>query len=98
MNSVQLNDMVREALGGTATSVAASLSIEAVLRSIEDGLREDGSVKLAGFGSFRVKETPARSLRLPSDGRICNLPARPVLRFKAAPTQRYILHEEGLGL
>lgn len=97
MNSVQLNDLVREALGGTATSVAASLSIEAVLRSIQEGLREDGAVKLAGFGSFRVKETAARSLRLPSDGRICDLPARPVLRFKAAPTQCFILQEEELS-
>jgi len=96
MNSVELNDLVRDALGGTATSVAASLSIDAVLRSIEEGLREDGLVKLAGFGSFQVKETAARSLRLPSNGKICDLPARSQLRFKAASAQCFILRNEDL--
>ena len=81
MNRRELLELIRDALGGTATHSAADLSLSAVIRAIQDGLREDGEVKLARFGSFRLKKVAARRLLLPGSGRSMVLPARKVLRF-----------------
>lgn len=85
MNRRGLEEAVRAALGGTATHMAAELAVEAVLRGIADGLREDGEVKLARFGTFRLKVRQPRRLTLPRNGAEHLLPKRTVLCFKAAP-------------
>lgn len=74
---------IRQSLGGTATQRAAELALHAVLRAIADGLAEDQEVKLAGFGTFRIKEVAARRLLLPHNGKSLQLPPRKVLRFIA---------------
>ena len=56
MNKKQLLEHIRLALGGTATQSAAELALQAVTRAIQDGLREDGEVKLARFGTFRMRQ------------------------------------------
>ena len=81
MQRKELLQMVREALGGTATQSAAELALEAVVRAIRDGLREDGEVRLAKFGTFRMKECCPRRLRNPRTGEEMQLPARRELRF-----------------
>lgn len=81
MNRRELLELIRRALGGTATHSAAELALTAVSRAIQDGLREDGEVKLARFGSFRLKRVKARRLLLPGSGTPMQLPARDVLRF-----------------
>lgn len=81
MQRKELLQMVREALGGTATQSAAELALEAVVRAIRDGLREDGEVRLAKFGTFRMKECRPRRLRNPRTGEEMQLPARRELRF-----------------
>lgn len=85
MNRRDLEERVRVALGGTATRMAAELAVAAVLRGIEDGLREDGEVKLARFGTFRLKIRRPRRLTLPRSGQPHALPARTVLCFTPAP-------------
>ena len=81
MQRKELLQMVREALGGTATQNAAELALDAVVRAIRDGLHEDGEVRLAKFGTFRMKECRARRLRNPRTGEEMQLPARRELRF-----------------
>lgn len=81
MNSRQLLERIRTELGGTATHSAAQLALHAVTRAIRDGLREDGEVKLATFGTFRVRKVAARRLLLPRSGLPLQLPERQVLRF-----------------
>lgn len=88
MNRRELLELIREALGGTATHSAADLALSAVIRAIQDGLREDGEVKLARFGSFRLKKVAARRLLLPGSERSMVLPARKVLRFVPPSTPR----------
>lgn len=78
---------IRQALGGTATQSAAELALHAVLRAIADGLTEDAEVKLAGFGTFRLKDVASRRVLLPHNGQSLQLPPRKVLRFRA-PTQK----------
>ena len=81
MHQRHLLDTIRHALGGTATQQAAELALKAVLQAIHDGLAEDGEVKLAGFGSFRIKTVAARRLVLPHSKESMQLPPRQVLRF-----------------
>lgn len=77
---------VRSALGGTASLSAAELALDSVLRALTDGLAEDGEVRLAHFGTFRMKNCRPRRLRLPGDGRFHTLPAREQLRFSPSPS------------
>ncbi len=81
MNRKELLSLIRSALGGTATQSAAELALSAVIRSIQDGLREDGEVKLARFGSFRMKKVKPRRLLIPGTRQVTQLPERRVLRF-----------------
>lgn len=80
---------VQQALGGTATRGAAEVALGAVLLGIRAGLLEDGEVKLAGFGSFRMQQVRARRVLLPSSGEPMQLPDRRVLRFTPAPPKTH---------
>lgn len=79
--SQQLMESVRRRLGGTATPMAARLALQAVARAIRDGLREDAEVRLAHFGTFRLKKCRPRRLLLPGTGQELLLPERHQLRF-----------------
>lgn len=85
MRRKQLLENIRRALGGTATQNAAELALNAVTQAIRDGMREDEEVKLAKFGSFRLKQVRERRLLLPHNGQSLTLPPRKVLRFIPAP-------------
>lgn len=81
MHRHELEERIREALGGTATRYAAELALNAVIRAVREGLREDGEVKLAGFGTFRLVRCAPRLLKLPHTGEARLLPERTELRF-----------------
>lgn len=85
MNTNDLLAEVQHVLGGTATRGAAEIALHAVLRAIRDGLAEDGEVKLAGFGTFRVRQVAGRRLLMPGSRREHHLPPRRVLRFSPSP-------------
>jgi len=48
--------------------LGGSRLVDAVLGGIRQGLREDGNVTLAGFGTFEVKARKARVVRNPHTG------------------------------
>lgn len=81
MKNKDLLAEVQRALGGTATLGAAEMALGATLRAIRAGLLEDGEVKLAGFGSFRMKEVAPRRVQVPGEQRFLTLPQRRVVRF-----------------
>ena len=81
-NRQALQELVRQQLGGTATPMAAQLAVDAVLRSICDGLAEDGEVKLAHFGTFKVVQRAPRRLLLPGSLQELQLPRRRTVTFK----------------
>lgn len=85
MKPTTLQERVRQALGGTATQHAADFALQAVIRAIADGLREDGVVKLAKFGTFRLQTQQPRRLLLPGTQQEHILPQRRVVRFTPAP-------------
>ena len=82
MKTKDLLAEIQHALGGTATRGAAEMALSATLRAIRAGLLEDGEVKLAGFGSFRMREAAPRRVLLPGTDRAIILPRRKVVRFK----------------
>ena len=81
-NRQALQELVRQQLGGTATPMAAQLAVDAVLRSICDGLVEDGEVKLALFGTFKVVQRAPRRLLLPGSQQERLLPQRKTVTFR----------------
>lgn len=85
MNRKDLLAEVQAALGGTATRGAAEVALSAVLRTIRAGLLRDGEVKLAGLGTFRMKQVKARRALLPGSPREVLIPTRRVLRFVPSP-------------
>lgn len=89
MNTQDLLAQVQQALGGTATRGAAEVALSAVLRAIRTGLVEDGEVKLAGFGSFRMQAVQARRVLLPGSSQALVLPPRNVLRFTPSPANSH---------
>ncbi len=85
MAADELQEAVRLALGGTATPMAARLAIAAVAQAVREGLAEDGCVRLAHFGTFRLQQRRPRRLRLPGSGEWFCLPERRVLCFSPSP-------------
>lgn len=81
MNRASFQELVRRQLGGTATPMAAQLALDAVLQGIRDGLKQDGEVKLARFGTFRVRRRASRKLLLPGSQTSIQLPERNVITF-----------------
>ncbi|MBR5331261.1 MAG: HU family DNA-binding protein [Akkermansia sp.] len=81
-NRQTLQELVRQQLGGTATPMAAQLAVDAVLRSICDGLAQDGVVKLARFGTFKVEQRAPRRLLLPGSQQELVLPQRKTVTFR----------------
>ena len=81
-NRQTLQELVRQQLGGTATPMAAQLAVDAVLRSICDGLAEDGEVRLAHFGTFKVVQRAPRRLLLPGSQQELLLPQRKTVTFR----------------
>ena len=84
MNRNDLQELVRQQLGGTATPMAAQLALDAVLQAIGQGLARDGEVRLAKFGTFRVSQRAPRRLLLPGSRQSLILPQRQVIQFKSS--------------
>jgi DNA-binding protein HU-beta len=54
----------------------------AFIEVLKDGLNEDGDVQITGFGSFVVKDRPARKGRNPRTGEEIDIKASKTVRFK----------------
>jgi integration host factor subunit beta len=59
------------------------LIVECVFESFIDLLAIDGRIEIRGFGTFRVKKTPARVGRNPVTGEEAVVPSRNIIQFKA---------------
>ncbi len=81
-----ITERVRQALGGTATPGAAELALATVTTAITEGLLADGEVRLAGFGTFRLRERAPRRLLLPGSHTPLQLPRRRVISFTPSPS------------
>ncbi len=87
MTKSELNNRIRKALGGTATPMAAALALEAVLRSIQEGLVEDGKVHISDFGQFQLAHVKARRFTNPRNRLEQVVEDHMKIKFKAARKQ-----------
>jgi len=81
MKKTDLVEKVKE-LAGLESKAAAERALNAVLDGIEAGLQKDGEVQLIGFGTFRVKDRPAREGRNPLTGEKMKIKASRTVAFK----------------
>jgi DNA-binding protein HU-beta len=83
MNKAQLVDVVQKEMGKDMSKAAAERALDAVLRSIERGLKTGGPIQLVGFGTFRVSKRAARLGRNPKTGEQIQIKASKTVRFAA---------------
>ena len=79
MNKGELITKVAEA---GLTKKDAAIAVDAVINAISDSLAKGEGVQLIGFGSFVVKDRPAREARNPRTGEKIKIAAAKVPAFK----------------
>ncbi len=86
MTLAQLEAILAERLG-TRTEEATRM-LRGALSLVAERLEAGESVKLAGFGTFEVRERPPRRRKDPRDGRDIEVPARRGVVFR--PSRRVV--------
>jgi len=81
VNKSELIDAVAET--ADLPKAAAARAIDAMTGAITSSLKAGNSVSLVGFGSFNVKDRPARTGRNPQTGAPIQIAAARVPSFKA---------------
>lgn len=79
MSKTVLVKKIREKLDMSAKDAGAAL--DAVLESIEDGLKGGETITLTGFGTFKTVERSARTGRNPQTGQSIQIPASRGVKF-----------------
>ena len=64
------------------------LVIQSAMDTLAELLKEKESISFIGFGSFSTVEKAARDVRIPSSGKIVQVPAKSVVKFKAGKALR----------
>ena len=81
MNKTQLIEKI--AADANITKAAAKKALEAAVAGVKDALKAGDKVQLIGFGTFFVKEQPARQGVNPATGKKIKIAAKKVAKFKA---------------
>jgi DNA-binding protein HU-beta len=81
MNKTEMVAKLAEKNGMTKAS--AQKALKGVIDIISDELKGGGNVVLTGFGTFSVAERKARKGRNPQNGKLMNIAASRVPKFKA---------------
>ena len=81
MNKAQLIDAIADKAG--LTKADSKKALEAFIATIGESLKKDEKVALVGFGSFSVSERSARAGRNPQTGKVIQIAAKKVVKFKA---------------
>lgn len=75
------------------TKTTAREAVDAVFAVIAGELRENGEVRIVGFGRFAVKDFPARPGRNPRTGETIEIAARRRIVFKPGTALRDALNQ-----
>ena len=81
-----LCDTVFEEIG--LSRAECSGLVESILDHVGDALAKGESVKIAGFGTFLLRDKPARVGRNPMNGVEVKIEPRRVVTFRASPKMR----------
>ena len=89
MAKLTKNDVVSSIVDATGLSKGdANAAVDAFAATICEALGNGDSVGLIGFGTFEVRERPARTGRNPQTGAPIDIPAKTVPAFKAGKKLR----------
>ena len=77
--------------GGFASVKDAEKAYDAFVGAIYKGLKNDGKIILAGFGSFELKNKPAGTVKNPRTGEVVKTPAKNVPKFKFSSSFKALL-------
>jgi len=88
MNKAQLIEAVA---ANTATKKEAQAAVETIWDAIKNSLKKKEDVTISGFGTFRVKQTKARTGRNPKTGETIQIPAKKKIAFRASKDLKEIL-------
>lgn len=83
MDKKELVAAVKAELGEKFTTKDTEKAVNAVFNTVHDALVKDGEVILVGFGSFKVKDVPARQGHNPKTGETITIPDHKAVKFKA---------------
>ncbi len=86
MNKSQLVELVAGKLEFLESRAQAQQVIEAVFEAVQEGVREDGRVAVAGFGTFERRRRAARKGRNPATKEMMEIPASTTVGFKPSQT------------
>ena len=86
MNKSELVAAIAASTGKTKKDT--EVVVDAVVDLITEALAKGDSVRLIGFGSFIVKDRPARERRNPRTGEVLNVAASKAPAFKAGKELR----------
>ena len=81
MNKSELIDAI--ATGSGLTKASASKVLETFMSTVTDVLKKGGQIVLPGFGSFSTGNRSARTGRNPQTGKVIQIKASRVAKFKA---------------
>ena len=88
MNKAQLIESVAQ---NSCTKKEAQVAVETMLDAIKGSLKKKEDVTISGFGTFRVKQTKARTGRNPKTGETIQIPAKKKIAFRASKDLKAIL-------
>lgn len=92
MNRTDLIDFI--SASADLTKAVAARAVEAFEDAIKTSLKKGDPVVLVNFGTYTVKERPAREGRNPSTGEKIKIKAAKVVGFKAGKALKDAVKEE----
>ena len=81
MNKAELIEAMADA--ADISKAAAARALDGMVEAIAGAMKEGDQVSLVGFGTFSVKERPARQGRNPQTGETIQIKASNIPTFKA---------------
>ncbi len=92
MNKTELSAAL--AAKADLTRKQAEAAVNAVVEVIGEALKKGDKVQLVGFGSFEVRERPARKARNPRTGEEIKIAASKAPVFKAGKALKDLVHKK----
>lgn len=77
------NELIRDVANNAGITIKeASVAFDAVIRAIADGMKNGEKIQISGFGTFEVKDKPAREGLNPKTGEKIHIAASKLPAFK----------------
>ena len=86
MNKADLVEEVQKQLGTECSKAHAERAVNALITSIQRGLKKDKEVQIVGFGTFAVKNRKARIGRNPQTNQPMQIKASRTVGFRPGVT------------